>query len=51
MTNIFDTLVKINALISHNKFKSHNRKSLRFFININPKLTFVKVYVIAFKKN
>ena len=39
MSNIFDTLVKNNAFLSHKKFNSHKEHSIGFFLEVNPKIT------------
>ena len=39
MSNIFDTLVKNNAFLSHRKFNSHKEQSIGFFLKVNPKIT------------
>ena len=36
---IFDTLKKNNALLHHEKFKSHKEHSLGVFVDINPRVT------------
>ena len=39
LSNIFDTLVKNDGFLSHNKFKYHKEYSICFSTNINPKVT------------
>ena len=39
MSNIFETLVKNNAFLSHKKFNSHKEHSIGFFMKVNPKIT------------
>ena len=39
MSNIFDTLVKINVFISHKKINSHKEHLIGFFLSIKPKIT------------
>lgn len=39
MLNIFDTLVKDNAFLSHKKFNSYKERSIGFFLEVNPKVT------------
>ena len=39
LSYIFDTLVKNNVFLSHNKFNSHKEYSIEFFAIINPKVT------------
>ena len=39
ISNIFDTLVKNNAFLSHKKFNSHKEHSIGFFLKVNPKIT------------
>ena len=39
MENIFDTLVKNNVFLSHNKFQLHKDHSLGFFVEINLRVT------------
>ena len=39
MSNIFDTLVKNNAFLSHKKIDSHKEHSIGFFLEVNPKIT------------
>ena len=39
MSNIFDTLVKNNAFLSHKKLNSHKEHSIGFFLEVNPKIT------------
>ena len=38
MENIFYTLVKNDAFLSHNKFQYHKVHSLGFFVEINPRV-------------
>ena len=39
LSSIFDTLVKNNVYLNLNKFYTHKEHSIRFFTNINPKVT------------
>ena len=39
MPNIFDTLVKNNAFLSHKKFNPHEEHSIRFVLEVNSKIT------------
>ena len=38
MSNIFDTLVNNNAFLSHDKFQSHEKHAIGFFVNICPRI-------------
>ena len=50
MTNIFDTLVANGAYLFHNKFQSHKKYTIGFFVNINPASHYVTNYALDYKK-